>query len=149
MTTLLRATNDLVATAWLQIVLDASGGVGTMLPGDQASWAKTGFVQHAVIGGSADPWSTLHSPVYEVNCWSVAQNSRQPPWALANQLAERIRYGCFGQDQQPVSVALPPGYPGAAIRSARVLQEPRRVPGDLSSFGRYQFDLQMFWTETP
>jgi len=144
---LLLPHNELVLAAWIQAVLGQVGGVGSKLPGDAASWAQSGFVQIAVVGGSSSPYMPLKSPVFGVKCTAVAPNGgRQPVWDQANQLAERIRAACFTAQQAPQEVTLPSGYQHAAVRSAYLLNEPRRVGGDDSAFARYVFDLQMHWT---
>lgn len=143
---LLLPHNELVLEAWIQAVLGQVGGVGSKLPGDASSWAKSGFVQIAVVGGSSSPYMPVKSPVFGVKCTAVAPNGRRPPWDQANQLAERIRAACFTAQQLPVEVALPDGYQHAAVRSAYLLNEPRRFGGDDSAYARYVFDLQMHWT---
>lgn len=146
MTTLLLPTNELVASAWIQAVLNQVGGVGSKLPGDQASWKDTGFVQIAIVGGSSSPTMPVKSPVIGCKCTAVNPGGRLPPWDQANQLAERIRAGCFTAQQAPLEVTLHAGYMHAAVRSAFLLNEPRRLGGDDSAYARYQFDLQMHWT---
>jgi hypothetical protein len=144
--TLLLPNNELVLAAWIQAVLNQVGGVGSNLPSDETSWKDTGFVQIAVVGGSSSPTMPVKSPVFGVKCTAVAPGSRRPPWDQANQLAERIRAGCFTAQQAPLEVTLPDGYEHAAVRSAFLLTEPRRLGGDDSAYARYQFDLQMHWS---
>lgn len=146
MTTLLLPNNELVAAAWLQTVLNQVGGVGSNLPGEPDSWKDTGFVQIAVVGGSSSPTMPIKSPVIGCKCTAVNPGGRRPPWAQANELAERIRAACFTAQQAPQEVTLPAGYEHAAVRSAFLLTEPRRLGGDDSAYARYQFDLQMHWT---
>lgn len=146
------ANTDLVAVAFLKSVLGWSGGIaaGSDLP-DAASWPADGFVQvTSGIGGSSSIYVPRKSPVVSVKCWARSgTNSRRPPWNRANALAERIRAACFDAYSKPVGVTLPAGYPGAAVRSAYLLTEPRRLPGDDSSYACFQFDMQLHWTEVP
>jgi hypothetical protein len=144
--TLLLPNNELVASAWIQTVLNQVGGVGSKLPGDQSSWKDTGFVQITVVGGSSSPYMPLKSPVIGCKCTAVNPGGRFPPWDQANQLAERIRGACFTAQQAPQLVALPSGYEHAAVRSVYLLNDPKRLGGDDSAYARYQFDLQMHWT---
>lgn len=147
------ANTDLVAVAFIRTVLGWSGSVaaGSDLP-DASSWeASSGFVQvTSGIGGSSSILVPRKSPVVSVKCWGrAASNSRRPPWNRANAIAENIRAGCFDAYQKPVGVTLPAGYPGAAVRSAYLLTEPRRLPGDDSAYACFQFDMQLHWTEVP
>jgi hypothetical protein len=150
MTVLLLPNTDLVAVAFLKAILGRTSGVGTDLPGDN-SWTVDGFVQiTAGIGGSSSVNVPRISPVVSVKCWARnAGSSRRPPWNQSNNLAEQIRAGCFRAYQAPVKVTLPGGYPAANVRSAYLLTEPRRIPGDDSAFACHQFDMQLHWTAVP
>jgi hypothetical protein len=140
-----RANSELVAVAFLQAVLGQSGGVGAKLPGDTSSWADTGFVKILGLGGSPNPYAPLRRPVLDIQAKWIALNSKQPPWAKAAALAERIIAGCYGAYQQPVEAVLPDGYEHAFVQSAYALTEPRRVGGDDSNIATFQFDLQLNW----
>lgn len=146
-------TSPLVAVAFLRALLGQSGGVGTRLPakveGKPESWADTGFVQITSVGGNVDPYALHYSPVLGVRCWAVAPNSKQPPWNVANQLAERIRTACYAVRSAPPVVQLPPGYPTCYVQSAYLLSEPMPVQGDDSSYACYRFDLQLHWVGEP
>jgi hypothetical protein len=144
-TTLNRANSELVAVAFLKAILGQTGGVGTKLPGDQSSWAATGFAQVAGVGGSPNPYAPLRRPVVGVTAWAVAPGSKQPPWNVAADLAERIVAGCYGAYQSPVEAILPAGFERAFVQSAYALTEPRRIGADDSSFARFVFDLQVNW----
>lgn len=145
MATLQRANTDLVAAALIQAILGQSGGVGAKLPGDTSSWAKTGFVKLAVVGGSPNIYAPLRRPVLDVQAKWIAPNSKQPPWFLANDLAERIIAGFYGDPANPRQVTLPAGYERAFVQSAYALTEPRRIGGDDSDIATYQFDAQVNW----
>lgn len=146
----LHANTDLVAVAFIKAILDWTGNVGADLP-DAKAWDPDGFIQvTSGIGGSSSINVPMRSPVVSVKCWArAAENSRRPRWNQANRLAEAIRAGCFAAYDNPVSVSLAAGYPGAAIRTAYLLTEPRRLPGDDSSYACFQFDMQLNWTEVP
>lgn len=143
--TIQRANSELVAVAFIQSILGQPGGVGARLPGDTSSWAKTGFVKLAVVGGSPNVYGPLRRPVVDVQAKWIAPNSVQPPWYLANDLAERILAGCYGAYQNPVEAILPAGFERALVQSAYALTEARRMGGDDSNIATFQFDLQLNW----
>jgi len=143
--TLKHANSELVAVAFLQTILGQSGGVGAKLPADESSWKDSGFAQITVVGGSPSVYAPLRRPVFEVKATAVAPGSKQPPWYVANDLAERILAGCYGAYLSPVEAILPTPYERAFVQSAYALTEARRVGGDDSSYARYQFDLQINW----
>lgn len=145
-TTLLHANSELVTAAFIQTVLGQSGGVGAKLPGDTTSWAATGFVQIAVVGGSPGIYGPgLRRPVVDVQARWIAPASKQPPWGKAAALAERVIAGCFDAYAAPVEAVLPSGYERALVQSAYPLTEPRRIGGDDSDIATFQFDLQVNW----
>lgn len=145
MTTLLHANSDLVGVAWVRAALGASGGVGTQLP---EPLPDGGFVQLSVVGGSADMNVRRRgAPVFAVDCWAAVKNSRLPVWGIANQLCEQIRDAVFAAHVTPILVTLPSGYAPAAVQSAVMQTEPMRMQDDPSSYARYRFHLQMWWTE--
>ncbi len=145
MTTLLLPNNSLVGVAWVKAALGLSGDVGTKLPAP-ADIADTGFVQLAVVGGSADINMPRGAPVFAVDCWAAARNSRLPVWGVANQLCEQIRYAVFAAHVAPIRVTLPSGYAGASVQSAVMQTEPMPMEDDPSSYARFRFHLQMWWT---
>jgi len=144
-TTLKKANSELVAVGFLKNILDQAGGIGARLPGDTASWARTGFVQISVVGGSPNVYAPLRRPVIDVRAKWIAPASKQPPWYAANDLAERIIAGCYGAYQQPVEAILPDGFERAYVQCAYPLTEARRIGGDDSNIATFQFDLQLNW----
>ncbi|OKI16627.1 hypothetical protein [Streptomyces sp. CB03911] len=145
MSTLLRASTELVATAWLRgIVGDI---VSTTLPRDNSSWAASGFVVVATVGGTAGLYVPLRSPVVSVDCWAVASSSNRPPWNKAAFLAERIQAACYDIDATPRLLTLPANYPQARVLTAYTTYEPRRVPDDEASYARLNFGLTLNWVE--
>jgi len=145
MTTVLRATTELVAVAWLKgIVGDI---VATTLPRDATAWAETGFVTLAAVGGGANPYVPLRSPVVGVDCWAVNPTSGRPPWNKAAWLAETIQGGCYDTAHTSRLLTLPAGYPAARVLSAYTAYEPRRIPDDASSYARFGFGLALHWVE--
>lgn len=145
MSTLLRATTELVAQAWLRgIVGDI---VATTLPRDNTTWAASGFVTVATVGGSAGMYVPLRSPVVSVDCWAVSPNSNRPPWNRAAALAERIQAGTYDHDGTPRLLTLPANYPQARVLSAYTSYEARRVPDDEASYARLNFGLSLNWIE--
>lgn len=145
--------SSLVAVAFLRGLLGQSGGVGTRLPakvdGKPETWADTGFVQVTPIGGSPDPYALHYSPVLSVRCWAVAPGSKQTPWNAANQLAERIRVGCYRVRSAPPVVQLGGSYPTCYVQSAYLLSEPTPVQADDSHYAIYRFDMQVHWVGEP
>ena len=144
----LRATPELVATAWLKTVV--GDRVATTLPKDNSSWAASGFCTIVTAGGTPHMYVPLREPVIGVDCWAVNPQSQKPPWNKAASLAEAIISAC--QDHRAIAqtVTLPTGYPAAQVRSAYVTGDPRRIPDDPSSYARYSIPgLAISWVEVP
>jgi hypothetical protein len=143
---LLRATPELVATAWLKTVL--GDRVATTLPKDNTSWAASGFCTLVVAGGTPNLYVPLREPAIGVDCWAVNPQSQKPPWTKAAMLAEAIQAACYDHRAIPQTVTLPAGYPAAQVKSAYTTGEHRRVPDDPSSYARYSIPgLVVVWTE--
>ena len=142
----LRATSELVATAWLKTVV--GDRVATTLPKDSASWAEFGFVTLVNAGGTPNMYVPLRDPATGVDCWAVNPDSQKPPWEKAAMLAEAIAAACQDHAAIPQTLALPTGYPAAQVKSAYLTGEPRRVPNDPSSYAHYMIPgLVIAWTE--
>lgn len=144
---------ELVAQAWLRSLEGIpSNGVGTNLPGDNTTWAASGFVQISTIGGTPGMYLPMANPVISIDCWANAAKSSQPPWGKANQLAERIRFaGYGGVDSLNVPqriVALAPQYQNARVLAAYAVSEPRRMLNDEARFARYHMDMQFVYVPT-
>lgn len=148
MSLLLRATPELVATAWLKTVV--GDRVSTTLPKDNASWAASGFCTLVTSGGTPNLYVPLREPVMGIDCWAFNPNSQKPPWNKAAALAEAIQAACYDHRLIPQTVTLPTGYPAARVLSAYTTGEHRRVPDDPSSYARYSIPgLVVAWTEVP
>lgn len=147
MTVILRATTELVAQAWLRGVVGDI--VATTLPRDNTTWAASGFVTVATVGGSSGMYVPLRSPVVSVDCWAVSLNSNRPPWNRAASLAERIQAATYDHDGTPRLLTLPANYPQARVLSAYTAYEARRVPDDEASYARFNFGLSLNWIEVP
>ncbi|MFI1166563.1 hypothetical protein ACH4UM_23905 [Streptomyces sp. NPDC020801] len=148
MSLLLRATPELVATAWLKTVV--GDRVATTLPKDNSSWAASGFCTLVTAGGTPNLYVPLREPVIGVDCWAVNPQSQKPPWNKAAVLAEAIQAACYDHRAIPRSVTLPAGYPAAQVLSAYTTGEPRRIPDDPSSYARYSIPgLVLAWVEVP
>jgi hypothetical protein len=145
MTTVLRASTELVTVAWLRGVVGDI--VATTLPRSNSSWAASGFVTVATVGGAANAYVPLRSPVVSVDCWAVARESGRPPWNRAAALAERIQAACWDHPGTPRLLALPVGYPQARVLSAFTAYEARRVPDDEASYARFNLGLTVNWVE--
>ncbi|MEH0586227.1 hypothetical protein QA942_19905 [Streptomyces sp. B21-106] len=148
----LRATPELVATAWLSTVV--GDRVATTLPKPGAdgtlSWADGGFVTLVVAGGSSNIYVPLRTPVMGVSCWAANPSSQKPPWNQAANLAEAIVAACQDHPAIPQTLTLPGGYPDVAVRSAYTVGDPRRITDDASSYARYDIPgLVIAWVEVP
>jgi hypothetical protein len=143
--------SELAAAAWIDSIPGfPQGAVGTQLPADETSWAETGFVTVAVVGGSPDPWQPVRKPVVQVECWATNPGSNKPPWFMASSLAEQIRASTydqrvFGRELHPESNGVV--YPTARALSAYPLTEPHRVYGDAGDYAGYSFDLRFSWVQ--
>lgn len=148
MTLQLRATPELVATAWLKTVV--GDRVATTLPKDNASWAASGFCTLVTAGGSPNLYVPLRDPAMGVDCWANNPDSQKPPWNKAAVLAEAIQAACYEHAAIPQRVTLPAGYPQAQVLSAYTTGESRRIHDDASSYARYSIPgLVIAWTEVP
>jgi hypothetical protein len=148
MTLQLRATPELVATAWLKTVV--GDRVATTLPKDNTSWAASGFCTLVSAGGTPNLYVPLREPVMSVECWAHNPDSQKPPWNKAAVLAEAIQAACYDHLAIPQTVSLPTGYPAARVLSAYTTGEHRRIPDDPSSYAHYLIPgLVIAWTEVP
>jgi hypothetical protein len=144
----LRATPELVATAWLKTVV--GDRVATTLPKDNASWAASGFCTLVAAGGTPNLYVPLREPVMGVSCWAFNADSQKPPWNKSAALAEAIQAACYDHPAIPQRLTLPTGYPRAQVLSAYTTGEHRRIPDDPSSYARYDIPgLVIAWTEVP
>ncbi len=144
----LRATPELVATAWLKTVV--GDRVATTLPKDNASWAASGFCTLVSAGGTPNLYVPLREPVMSVDCWAFNADSQKPSWNKAAMLAEAIQAACYDHPAIPQTVTLPTGYPAARVLSAYTTGEHRRIPDDPSSYAHYLIPgLVIAWTEVP
>jgi hypothetical protein len=145
MPTLLLPNSELVAVAWLQGIPYLGSRVATSLPTDNSTWSAAGFVTAVAAGGNSNSELPWRMPAIGVTCWGAAPGSGKPPWNLASQLAEQIREAVLAHTTAPRRVTLPSGYENAFVRNVRLLTEPTRAPGDVSSYARYTLDLAIWW----
>jgi hypothetical protein len=145
--------DELVAVAWLKTVARIpSNSVGTTVPGDNTTWAASGFIQASgPVGGNSDIDVPLHRPVMQIDTWACNLGSAKPPWGKANQLAALIIDGCYGRGDDPAptqrTVILPAGYQDARVLAAYATTRPRRnTIVDDARMARYTFDLALHWT---
>lgn len=149
MSTLLRASTELVGVSWLSGVTGLTAGmVATQLPRDNTTWAASGFVTVVTSGGSPGIYTPLRSPVVTVNTWAANPSSNKAPWGQANNLAELIDLGCRAANAQRV-LTLPGSFPQARVLTAYLVTEPRRSYLDEGDYARYIFDLSLNWTAVP
>ncbi|MFJ8995601.1 hypothetical protein ACIRQH_35000 [Streptomyces sp. NPDC102279] len=152
-TPVLRATPELVATAWLKTVVGDC--VATTLPKPSSDgtlgWTDTGFVTLVGVGGSPNMYVPLRDPVMGLSCWAANPGSQKPPWGKASNLAETIVAATLDHPNVPkTTLALPGDYPNVQVKSAYTTGDPRRINDDASSYARYDIPgLVIAWTELP
>jgi hypothetical protein len=142
-----KANTELVAVAWLSSAAGIEPGqVATTLPSDAAAWEANGFL-HVVgaVGGSPQLYQALREPVVQVDCYAVNLNSGKPPWGKAASLMELVVAATYDEAGLQRALTLRPGYPEARVLTAHLMSEPRRMPGDDSSYARYTADLVLHW----
>jgi hypothetical protein len=142
-----RANTELVAVAWLSSADGIEPGqVATTLPTDASAWSTSGFL-HVVgtVGGVPQLYHALREPVIQVDAYAVNINSGKPPWGTAASLMELVVAATYDEAGLQRVLTLRPGYPQARVLTAHLMSEPRRMPGDDSSYARYQADLALHW----
>lgn len=152
MTLALIPADELVASAWVGSITGLSPQMcATQLPSDETAWSDNGFVTVAVVGGSPHPDLPLSRPVIQVDCWAVSLSSSKPPWFKASAIATAIKYACWHRTNIPRLLTITANgvtYPSAAVRSAVMVTQPRRIYGDPADAARYSCDLQLVWAVT-
>ena len=140
---------EILTVAWVKTIPNVpSTAVGTSLPGNNAAWATTGFVQVTSIpGGRGNIDTPLQNAQLQIDCWGNNPNSQKPAWGRAASLAQAVYLATFGY--QPVPLTLPALLVPAGIASVYPLTEPSRVAGDESGFARFTFDLNIAWAVVP
>lgn len=150
MPTTLLTTNELAAMAWIGGVSGLSQQmVATQLPADSSTWADTGFITVAVVGGSPNIYLPVKAPVLQVDCYAVKPGSNKPLWWKSNALAETIRYATLQRTGINRVLAITSGghtYPSAVVQTAYLTTEPQRRYGDAGGYASYQFDMALEWT---
>ena len=147
MTTTPLANSELVAVAWLQGAAGIEAGqVATTLPTDVTTWQANGFVQVCpAVGGAPQLHYALREPVVQIDTYAVNPASGKPPWGTAASLMELLVAATYDTARMQRTLTLPAGYPQARLFTAHFLTEPRRLPGDDSSYARYSADLAFHW----
>jgi hypothetical protein len=145
-------TNALVYTAWISSIPDfTADGVGTELPSDDTTWSANGYVVVPVtVGGTPHSTMPLRRPVAQVECWATIPGSGIPPWGMAEDLAEQIRFATYDRNNfgRLLTISVEDVvYPDAQVRSVKMLTEPRRVYGDQADFAGITFDLALQWIQ--
>ena len=124
--------------------------VATQLPA-VSQWSSTGFVTVSVVGGTPHPDLPLSQPVIQVDCYAVKPNSNKPNWLMAASLASALRYACWDRVTFPRLLSISSNgkaYPSAAVRSAYMTIQPRRVYADPGDYARYSTDIALVWAMT-
>lgn len=144
-------TNELAAISWLRTVPGVpSTKVSTRLPGDNSLIAPQGFVTVLTLSGNSSIYLPVRSPVIEVKCWAWAgEGQKEPPWQVANQLAESIREACLDHQSFRGVIETSSGYDNVSVPSAYLVSEPRKLEADDGRFAAYVLELQMHWTRRP
>lgn len=145
-------TSELVAQAWISSIPDMVAQVGEQLPADNTTWASTGFVAVAVVGGNPDVDVPIKKPVIQLDCWAASHGSNKPPWQQAAVLAEQIRAACY--DKTLAHFARPllinvngVVYPSANCLTVYVLTEPHRIYDDIGDNAGYSMDIALTWRQ--
>jgi hypothetical protein len=92
----------------------------------------------------------LRRPVAQVECRAVIPGSGVPPWGLAEDLAEQIRFATYDRRSfgRPLDIVVNGvAYPSAQALSAKMLTEPHRMYGDSADYAGLAFDLAMQWVQ--
>lgn len=142
-----KANSELVALAWLSSATGIeSGQVATTLPSDASTWETNGFVLvPGVVGGTPQLYYALREPVVQVETFAVNRSSGKPPWGKAASLFELLVAATYDKALMERTLTLPAGYPQARVMTAHFMSEPRRMPGDDSSYARFVADLALHW----
>jgi len=144
--------DELVAMSWVASIPGFSPQmVATQLPADKSTWSATGFVTVSVVGGTPHPDLPLSQPVIQCDCYAVKPNSNKPNWLMAAALASALRYACWDRIGFPRLLDISSNgkaYPSAAVRSAYMTIQPRRVYADPGDYARYSTDIALVWAMT-
>ena len=145
-------TNSAVFCAWIASIAGfTADGVGTQLPPNDTLWSAHGFVVvPTTVGGSPHSVMPLRRPVAQVECRAVIPGSGVPPWGLAEDLAEQIRFATYDRRNfgRPLDIVVNGvAYPSAQALSAKMLTEPHRMYGDAADYAGLAFDLAMQWIQ--
>jgi hypothetical protein len=143
-------TTSLVAVTWIATIPGLTAdGVGDQLPADQTTWAANGYVVVPLtVGGTPHSTTPLRRPVVQVECWADNLNSDKIPWQKAEQLTQEIYFGTLDKHTFGRPLAITNGdvsYGTATVKSALMLNEPRRIWGDTGDYGGFTFDLRLDW----
>lgn len=139
---------ELVTRAWLLAAVPGlSANVATRLP--DPAWPNNEFIQIIRVGGGPNIDVPQFQPVMSINCYAMKQNSLNPPWNQANELAMRVvaaTYDIRYASHAAVALTMPTGYGRARVQSVYPVSEPVRTPSDPSQYALYTVDLQFIWT---
>jgi hypothetical protein len=150
----LESTDETVAVAWIATVPGLSAAmVDMVLPPDvdaqgNPTWAPTGFVTVAVVGGGPDPLLPVNRSVIQVDCWAVKPGSGKPPWMMARAIAAAIQRATWSRTNIPrplTPVVNGVEYPEAIVQSATIVTSFRRMYSDAADYANYSADLQLSW----
>lgn len=143
------ANDELVAVSWIGSIPGFSTGmVATTLPADETKWAETGFVTVSVVGGNPDSYLPVNRPVMQVDCWAVKIGDAHPPWGIAANIANAIKYAAWDRRGFPRVLTLTAGpvtFPPAVVQGVYLATAFRRAYGDQGNYAHYQADLALSW----
>jgi hypothetical protein len=144
------ATSELVAVAWVKQVagIAANGMVSTTLPADNTTWAASGFVRVGPsVGGSSEMYVPITSIVMQFDTFAVNQNSLNPAWDKAAELAQRLWAATYDGTGLGVELVTRAGYRNAVVQAAWPASDPRRIYDDPAAYGHFSVDLHLRWRE--
>jgi hypothetical protein len=139
-------SDELVLIYWLKTLSGLpTSSISTSLPGDNTSWAASGFITVLGVGGDSNIYVPMNNPVLSVDTWANTPNSNKPPWSKASQLAELIVWRTYAHPH-PGLITMPSGYEDVALHSVYPVSRPRRIPDDEAGFAHFSVDLAIHWS---
>ncbi len=135
-------SNELVLMYWLRSRPSLpTNSISTTLP-KGSTWAASGFIQVAGVGGGSDPHIPVHSPVMSIDTWANVQNSERPDWEKASILMEQVRWEMYQRDTRGALTIS--GYYSPFLTCIYPVSNPRRIPSD-EAYAHISMDVEIDW----
>jgi hypothetical protein len=130
-----------VATHWLKgLAALEQVDINETLP-DVERWSSDTFVTTQTVGGPADEYTGLRTPVVQVDVWVRSISSTKLQWAKAANVMEQILAATYDPASSGL-VTISSKYFGARVESVSPTSEPMRVWPQGESMARYTCDFQ-------